>query len=86
MALRAKWIDGGKEPSVAPNPSYPDGVDIDMSQNAAATCATDLEYPAMRIGHHLVTCKKCGLRVAVTTAGRSDDPRSVKVACKTNVN
>ncbi len=27
-------------------------------------------------------CKICGYRIAITTAGRPDDPRSVKIPCQ----
>jgi len=86
QALKVKWIDGGKEPQCAPNPAYPDGIDIDLSEGAERACSTELDHPAMRIGHYLVMCRTCGQRVALTTAGRADDPRSVKLACKPLVN
>ena len=35
-----------------------------------------------RCGVYLVECKICGSSVALTTAGRIDDPRSVTIACK----
>jgi hypothetical protein len=41
-----------------------------------------LPYPAKRIGHYRIECELCGLRVACTTAGRPDDPRSIRIACK----
>ena len=81
MSLRAKWIDGGREPQVAPNPAFPNGIDIDQSAGAERACETALRYPAPRIGVHEVTCRVCKKRVLVTTAGRPDDPRSIKVAC-----
>lgn len=81
MALRVKWIDGGREPQCASNPQYPDGIAIDLSQGADRACQTSLRYPAPRCGHHLVTCRVCKQRVIVSTAGRLDDPTSVKVAC-----
>lgn len=77
-----KWRDAGKEPRVAPNPDFPTGIDLDLSAGATQTCSTPLPYPAKRIGLYDVECRICGLRVACTTAGRSDDPRSIKVACK----
>lgn len=77
-----KWNDAGREPQCAPNPLYPDGIDADCSGGAGATCTTALPYPAKRCGHFLVECKMCGVRVAITTAGRPDDPRSVKIACR----
>lgn len=79
--LEATWIDGGQEPQCRPNPNYPNGIDVDASQGASRTCRIDLPYPAKRCGAYLVTCDVCDLSVGVTTAGRPDDPRSVKVAC-----
>ena len=79
--FQIKWIDGGREPQCAPDPKYPKGVDIDNSLGAAITCETVLPYPAKRCGHYLVECKVCGVRIVITTAGRIDDPRSLKLAC-----
>lgn len=86
QALRVKWIDAGREPKCAPNPDYPNGVDLDVSNGAAKTCTAPLRYPALRCGHHVVECRVCKQRVHVTTAGRADDPKSVKIACKASVN
>lgn len=86
QALNVKWIDGGREPQCAPNPNYPNGIDLDMSKGAAKTCTANLRYPALRIGHHIVTCPVCKQRVSVTTAGRVDDPKTVKLACMATVN
>ena len=78
-----KWIDAGGEPKVKPNPAYPDGIELDMSKGQKS-CETDLPYPARRCGYYLLTCDTCGLRAVVTTAGRPDDPRRVRLACKGN--
>lgn len=80
--LSVRWIDSGREPQCEPNPDFPNGIDIDASEGAAATCRADLPYPAKRCGLFIVDCPRCGLRVAVTTAGRPDDPKSVKIACR----
>jgi hypothetical protein len=82
MTLKVEWLDSGREPRVRPNPDYPEGIDIDASMGAARTCSVDLPYPAKRIGVYLVTCATCRSTTALTTAGRPDDPRSVKVACR----
>lgn len=82
QALKVKWFDHGREPQCEPDPDFPDGKDIDSSFGADKTCFTDLPYPARRCGLFLVICNKCKMSVAITTAGRPDDPRSVKVACK----
>lgn len=75
------WIDHGREPQCAPDPAYPHGVDLDMSEGAP-NCATELPYPAKRCGLYIVECMTCRVRVGITTAGRPDDPRSVRVACR----
>lgn len=77
-----EWFDAEKEPSCKPNPNYPNGIDLDLSAGAGQTCFAKLPYPAKRIGVYLVECQWCGLRAGCTTAGRIDDPRSVKLACK----
>jgi hypothetical protein len=82
MTLNVTWIDRHMWPQVAPNRAYPHGIDIDLSQGASATCETALPYPAKRIGYFMVKCDTCGQNTVVTTAGRADDPRSVKVACR----
>lgn len=81
MTLTVTWIDGHRDPQNRPDPRYPDGIDIDGSQGATS-CSTPLPYPAKRCGHYLVQCFDCGQRVVVTTAGRKDDPRSLKIACR----
>lgn len=76
------WMDAYREPQEKPNPNFPEGIDLDSSQGALVTCKVDLPYPAKRCGAYVVRCTLCGLSVACTTAGRPDDPRSLKLACK----
>jgi len=76
------WVDYGREPRVASNPNFPSGVDLDVSKGAERTCTAALPYPARRIGAYLVECRRCAVNALVTTAGRVDDPRSIKLACK----
>jgi len=45
-------------------------------------CKTSLPYPAKRVGYYVVTCAKCHMKTIITTAGRPDDPKSVRLACK----
>jgi hypothetical protein len=80
-AITVKWIDSGLEPQCRPDPRYPDGMDVDATVPGERACRVALPYPAKRIGYHLVACKACGTRIRITTAGRPDDPRSVKVPC-----
>lgn len=81
-----EWIDGRREPQAKPNPAYPFGIDLDMAGPAdQPTCRITLPYPARRIGHFVVNCKTCGWSGIITTAGRPDDPRSVKVSCRMRI-
>lgn len=80
--LSVEWLDRGFEPTCPPDPAFPNGVDLDVSKGRAATCETALPYPAKRCGYFVVSCSLCELRALVTTAGRPDDPRSIKVPCK----
>ena len=75
------WVDAGKLPTVAPNPQYPNGVDVNLMGHFETGCKVALPYPAKRIGHFKVQCRLCEVRVAVTTAGRPDDPRSLTIPC-----
>jgi len=81
MSFKVEWIDSGREPRCTPNPAYPDGIDVDASFGASASCMKTLPYPAKRCGIYIVECEVCGVRIGITTAGRMDDPRSLKIAC-----
>lgn len=72
-------------PRVAPDPAYPNGKDVDLSEGGA-TCATGIPYPAEERGVWLVECTRCGLRVGITAAGRPDDPRSARLPCRRILN
>jgi hypothetical protein len=74
------WVDLHREPQEPPNPHYLNGIDLDCS-TGKPFCQIALPYPAKRCGFYEITCE-CGVRIAVTTAGRADDPRSVKIACR----
>jgi hypothetical protein len=76
------WIDREREPENPPDPRYPDGIDIDLALGRQPTCTVKLPYPAPRCGIYSIDCKRCDQFTMVTTAGRPDDPRSVKLACK----
>lgn len=81
--MKIKWIDHGREPQCPPNPEYPHGIDIDTVKDFdGPKCKADLPYPAKRCGVYLIGCEICGTAVAITTAGRPDDPKSVMILCK----
>jgi hypothetical protein len=83
MTLHVHWVDHEREPQCAPDPAFPLGRDLDVSLGQKMVCRTSLPYPAKRCGHFLVSCLVCGQSIAITTAGRPDDPRSLKLACRT---
>jgi hypothetical protein len=78
------WADAGREPKQAPDPASPNGIDLDLTNGRLKFCETTLAYPAPRCGAYLIKCRTCGLTATITTAGRADDPRSIKLACKLN--
>jgi hypothetical protein len=81
QAMKVTWVDSGREPQCAPDPAYPAGKDLDLS-DGQRSCVAMLPYPAKRCGYYVVECPKCGLSIACTTAGRADDPRSLRMPCK----
>lgn len=81
MTFKVEWVDHEREPQCPPNPAFPEGRDIKGPEGFAKHCKVDLPYPAKRCGLFIVTCSTCGLRTAITTAGRPDDPRSVELPC-----
>lgn len=82
MKHRVDWIDRHRWPRVEPNPLYPDGIDLDVTNGSPTFCKVELPYPARRCGYYLVCCELCKENAIVTTAGRRDDPRSIKLPCK----
>ena len=75
------WYGAGRKAQCPPNPQYPKGVDVDVSQGRLS-CSTALPYPAPECGYWTVRCHACQWMGAITAAGRADDPRSVTIPCK----
>lgn len=83
MSFDVRFCPSGRgKARCPPDPDFPDGKKIDLG--ILPNCEARLPYPAPECGHFLVTCKSCGASVAVTAAGRLDDPVSVTVPCKTS--
>lgn len=80
MTIKVTWIDSQREPQVPFNRDWPYGVCADIAQGKPA-CVTELQWPAPRCGAFYVECDICGTNALITTAGRVDDPRSVKLPC-----
>jgi len=79
--FKVSWVDGHREPTVEPNPEFPNGIDLMAGDETKPRCRVELSYPAERCGYWKVECRICGQRVMVTTAGRPDDPRSATFNC-----
>lgn len=82
--LAITFHGAGRKAEVAPNPEYPEGIDIDCGFQQM--CAADLPYPAPECGFFKIECSKCGAAMAYTAAGRLDDPRRVTVPCQAQGN
>lgn len=80
--MRVTFLDSGREPKCPPNPDHPNGIDLDLSSSAKHSCLVQLPYPAPRCGQWMVGCDRCHQVVVITCAGRADDPRSIKLACR----
>jgi hypothetical protein len=78
--LKVDFLDSGRGPRCAPNPAFPDGVDLDTSDGRLPACWVKLPV-VQTTGMLIVTCPTCGKSAAITVAGRPDDPRSYKMDC-----
>ena len=85
--LEIHWIDRGRKATQPSDPAYPKGKDIDAT-NGAKSCLAVLACPAPRgkedrqCGLWAIKCRRCGTMNIITTAGRADDPRSVRLPCR----
>lgn len=77
-----KAINRRGPPQHPANPAYPNGMDVDRVMPGAASCRAELPYPAPERLVWRVRCRRCGYVLAITAAGRPDDPRSVTLPCK----
>lgn len=62
------------------NPEYPEGIAVIAFEGNGA-CVAKIPYPAPECGYFAVQCLLCGSSIAVTAAGRADDPVSVRMKC-----
>jgi hypothetical protein len=80
--FRVDFVDRNVPPMGVPDPAYPDGIDLDTTRGAPVqSCKLMLPYPSGKCGMLVVYCMFCGSRVTVSTVGRRDDPRSVRLTC-----
>ena len=84
--FRCSFVDRRGPPKVAPDPAFPTGKDLDVTRLDGPSCTVAIPYPAEERGVWIIECSRCKYRVAVTAAGRLDDPRSIRVPCKPMLN
>jgi hypothetical protein len=63
-----------------PDPAYPHGIKIGTDE--LPNCEVQLPYPAPECGQYVIRCLECHTVVAVTAAGRPDDPVLVTIPCE----
>jgi hypothetical protein len=76
------WIDLHRSSDAPADPAWPCGSAIDVALDALTACRLELPWPAERCGLWIVTCRRCGFHIRLETAGRADDPCSVKIPCR----
>ena len=75
------FASGRGKAQCAPDPAWPTGKDLLVARPEETSCLVKLPYPAPECGCWVVHCELCNLSVAITAAGRADDPRSVLLPC-----
>lgn len=80
-----EWIDRGQPPRAKPNPRFPKGIDLDVTHGKEPYCVVKLPYPTghINVGLWMIRCRQCHIKAAITAASRPDDPRTVRMPCKT---
>ena len=76
-----EWISQGLKSSEPPNPSYPLGIKLDVSNGARNVCILPMPYPAPCVGVYSIKCTLCGITLGCTAAGRPDDAVQIKIPC-----
>jgi hypothetical protein len=83
MTIDVQFIDSGRYPTEKSNPVFPNGKPVDLRRYPLQpSCTYNLPYPAPRCGIYQIECHGCSLRVAITVAGRPDDPNLITLPCK----
>ena len=81
MKFKIDWKDYGRDPTCAPDPRFPNGCIIDITGGRTPSCEVVLPYPAKRCGSYWISCETCGFTASISTAGRPDDPHTVRFPC-----
>ena len=78
--IKIEFISHGRKAKCPANPQFPGGKDIDATGGMEGLWV-DLPYPAKECGIWIVSGPNI-MRTAITAAGRTDDPKKVKVPYK----
>ena len=78
----ARWVDQERVSTYPADPAYPHGAAIDVALDAAHACRLALPSPTVGCGLWVIKCRRCHYALCVGTAGRPDDPCSVRIPCK----
>jgi hypothetical protein len=79
---RIEFLPSGRgKAQCPPDPDYPHGIEVDGAPPGVPSCTARLPYPAPECGMWIVHCDECPMTIAVTAAGRPDDPVSVRFPC-----
>lgn len=83
MHPTVKFVRSGRGAArCPPDPNYPHGIVLDLAQGVSPSCSVDLPYPAPECGLFLVECPLCEISIAITAAGRMDDPIRIIIPCR----
>lgn len=82
MTFSIKFNDSGRKAQHPADPRYPSGIDVTCAQAGQKSCCFNVPYPAPGVGTYSVLCDTCHFTALVTVAGRTDDPRTVTLPCK----
>jgi len=67
--FQIEWASNNEKPQCPPNPMYPNGVVLDLTNGKLPACTASLPYPAKCIGVWIVRCLDCGIIAGCTAAG-----------------
>lgn len=63
------WVDQHRSSTSPADPTYPNGVAIDVALDAPKACRVQLSYPAERCGLYVITCRVCALQCQGSLSG-----------------
>jgi hypothetical protein len=68
-------------PAHPATPGFENGTDLDLARDAASWCTASCPPWPGKLGMLHLRCQHCDVTVDLTTAGRADDPKLVRLPC-----